>query len=279
MNTKEVDKAIQSSDLFIVRECEAGDLGNCIQRNNVVDSNPVTEKQGMNAWKKKDNIKVCELDFGSNFVNEDRTIKLHMGKEVVNSNGLKKSLVIKIFCLGWVLCAFENQEALEEIIVSGPWYVNGNIVGMDRWSATFSPNSLQGLTTIIWIRLPNLPLQCWDEVNVCRITSMVGIPYLIDGNRFQWSKREFTRVFVRIKLDEKLPMGIWVEAELGKFYQNIEYKMLPTFCFICGKIGHLREECLKKSSANEPNPRDEDPISAGLEGNGDARKTVKNRVS
>ncbi|XP_020697255.1 uncharacterized protein LOC110110215 [Dendrobium catenatum] len=143
---------------------------------------------------------------------------------------------------------------------------------MDRWSATFSPNSLQGLTAIIWIRLPNLPLQCWDEVNFCIIASMVGIPYLIDGNMFQWSRSEFARVCVRIKLDEKLPMGVWVEGELGKFYQNIEYERLPTFCFICRKIGHLREECLKKSSANEPNPGDEDPISKGLEGNGDARK-------
>ncbi|KAI0486590.1 hypothetical protein KFK09_029338 [Dendrobium nobile] len=41
------------------------------------------------------------------------------------------------------LC-FEELEALEEIISSGPWYVNGNIVGMDRWKIAFSPSSFKG---------------------------------------------------------------------------------------------------------------------------------------
>ncbi|KAI0530932.1 hypothetical protein KFK09_000480 [Dendrobium nobile] len=64
----------------------------------------------------------------------------------------------------------------------------------------------------VWIRMPNLSFQWWDEVNVCRIASMVGTPYLIDGNMFQWERREFARIFVRIKLDDKLPLGVWVEG-------------------------------------------------------------------
>ncbi|PKU71415.1 hypothetical protein MA16_Dca004257 [Dendrobium catenatum] len=117
---------------------------------------------------------------------------------------------------------------------------------MDRWISSFSPSSFKGLTAPIWIRMPNLPLQCWDEVNVCRIASKVGTPYFIDGNMFQWSRREYTRVCVHIKLDETLPLGVWVEGNLGKFYQNIEYEKLPTFCFTCGNIGHLKEDCSKK---------------------------------
>ncbi|KAI0522455.1 hypothetical protein KFK09_004834 [Dendrobium nobile] len=124
---------------------------------------------------------------------------------------------------------------------------------MDRCSATFSPSSFKGLMAPIWIRMPNLPLHCWDEVNVCRIASKVGTPYLIDGNMFQWSRREFARVCVRINLDEKLPLGVWVEGKLGKFYQSIDYERLPTFCFNCGKLGHLKEECLKKDIANKQN--------------------------
>ncbi|XP_020684617.1 uncharacterized protein LOC110101167 [Dendrobium catenatum] len=132
---------------------------------------------------------------------------------------------------------------------------------MDRWTASFSPNSFKGLIAPIWIRMPNLPLQCWDEINVCRIASMVGIPYLLDGNMFQWSRREFARVCVRVKLDEKLPLGVWIEGKLGKFYQNIVYERLPTFCFKCCKLGHLKEDCLDNLIPAKSNLGAEDLVS------------------
>ncbi|KAI0496288.1 hypothetical protein KFK09_022602 [Dendrobium nobile] len=241
---KEHEGKDQNTDLITVRKCDYGVLGNCDMISEVAENSKKSGNviAGSNVWKRKANIKVSELNFGKDFVGEDGVVKLNLEKEVENSNRLNKSLVIKIFGdntpfhvislelrrqwgrvgkfhltqlgLGWVLCAFENPDSLEEIITSGPYYVNGNIVGMDRWNASFSPTSFKGLTAPIWIRLPNLPLQCWDEENVCRIASKVGSPYLIDGNMFQWSRREYARVCVRIKLDEILPLGVWVEGHL-----------------------------------------------------------------
>ncbi|KAL0921287.1 hypothetical protein M5K25_008346 [Dendrobium thyrsiflorum] len=37
---------------------------------------------------------------------------------------------------------------------------------------------------------------------------MVGKPLMLDGNKFQWGRREFARVCVRIELDKKLPLGV-----------------------------------------------------------------------
>ncbi|XP_020689845.1 uncharacterized protein LOC110104904 [Dendrobium catenatum] len=122
---------------------------------------------------------------------------------------------------------------------------------MDKWSASFNPTSLKGLSAPIWIRLPNLPLLCWDEINICRISSLVGKPLLIDGNLFQWGRREFGRVCVRLNLDTKLPMGIWVEGSMGKLFQKVEYERLPKFCYHCGRIGHNTNYCLEKHQNNE----------------------------
>ncbi|KAI0502711.1 hypothetical protein KFK09_017668 [Dendrobium nobile] len=67
----------------------------------------------------------------------------------------------------------------EGVLSGGPWFVNGSIVGMEKWSLEFSTLSLKGLTSPIWIRMPHLPLQCWDEVNVARIASSIGKPLMI----------------------------------------------------------------------------------------------------
>ncbi|PKU83443.1 integrator complex subunit 11 [Dendrobium catenatum] len=135
------------------------------------------------------------------------------------------------------------MEAMEGVLSGGPWYVRGYIVGLDKWTVDFSPTSLKGLSSPIWVRMPHLPLYCWDDINITCIASMVGTPLFLDGNMFQWSKREFARVCVRVALDKQLPLGILVEGTEGRFFQNLEYEIISSFCFECGKIGHIIEEC------------------------------------
>ncbi|XP_020680538.2 uncharacterized protein LOC110098151 [Dendrobium catenatum] len=176
--------------------------------------------------------------------------------------------------MDWILCSFYNNESMEAVFNNGPWFVNGKIIGMDKWSCNFDPSSLKGLSAPIWIRLPNLPLLCWDEINICRIASTIGEPLMIDGNLFQWGRREFGRVCVRINLYIALPKGTWVESSSGKFYQKFEYERLPDFCFCCGKIGHEKSNCLFNTSANNSVTKKEGDLPKGIEG-----ITFNNKVS
>ncbi|KAI0492226.1 hypothetical protein KFK09_026495 [Dendrobium nobile] len=132
---------------------------------------------------------------------------------------------------------------VEWVLSGGPWFINGHIVGMEKWSIDFSPLSMKGLTTPTWIRLPHLPLQCWDELNVARISSRIGKPLMFDVTMFQWGRREFARVCIRMKLDQYLPLGVWVESISGRFSQKVEYVKISTFYFECGMIGHVKNDC------------------------------------
>ncbi|XP_020696823.2 uncharacterized protein LOC110109936 [Dendrobium catenatum] len=116
---------------------------------------------------------------------------------------------------------------------------------MEKWSTNISALSMKGLTSTIWVRMPNLSLQCWDEVNITRIASRIGKPLMMDGNLFQWGRREFARVCVRVKLDQPLPLGVWVDSISGRFFQKLEYEKVANLCFECGLIGHLKDECGK----------------------------------
>ncbi|XP_020682363.1 uncharacterized protein LOC110099521 [Dendrobium catenatum] len=224
----------------------------------------------VSAWNMKPNFKSIDFDYGENF-SKNGVVKLHLQSEVENTNKLQKSLVVKVFGDsapyhiiglelrkkwnqngrfhmtffggGWILCAFEDLEAMDSILNSGPWYVNGSINGLDKWSPNFHPSSLKGLMALVWIRLPNLPLQSWDKINVYRIALKVGTLFLIDDNMFQWGLHEFARVCVRINLEDKLPLGFWAEGVSSKFYQKISYEKMPNICFKCGNIEHLEKFC------------------------------------
>ncbi|XP_020680313.2 uncharacterized protein LOC110097970 [Dendrobium catenatum] len=114
---------------------------------------------------------------------------------------------------------------------------------MDRWSPAFDPNSFKGISAPVWIRLPCLPLYCWDEDNLARIASCFGTPMYLDGNTFRWGKRKFARVCVRIDLEKKLFNGVWVDGSAKRFFQRVEYEKIDLLCYQCGKVGHEASAC------------------------------------
>ncbi|XP_020683864.1 uncharacterized protein LOC110100617 [Dendrobium catenatum] len=150
--------------------------------------------------------------------------------------------------MDWILSSFHTSEVVEEVFNGGPWYVNRFIVEMDRWSAAFNPNTFKGVSTLVWVRFPCLPLYCWDEDNIARIASCLGTPMYIDGNTFRWSKWEFARVCVRIDLEKKLLNGVWVDGSAGRFFQWVEYEKIDLLCYQCGRVCHNRVICSENVS-------------------------------
>ncbi|XP_020702582.1 uncharacterized protein LOC110114148 [Dendrobium catenatum] len=150
--------------------------------------------------------------------------------------------------IGWFLCSFFSEEMVEAVHSGGPWFLNGHIIGMEKWTPEFNTSSIKGLSSPIWIRMPHLPLQCWDEKNIACIASRIGKPLMMDGNMFHWARREFAIVCVRIKLDQPLPTRLWVDSIAGRFFKNVEYEKVSNFCFVCGKIDHANKECGQKEN-------------------------------
>ncbi|KAL0910884.1 hypothetical protein M5K25_018981 [Dendrobium thyrsiflorum] len=241
-----------------------------ISNSKLQEGNVIPESSSI-SWNKPKHIKI-NFNKEKLVLSEDGTaVKLVESCEISNVKRLEFSVVVKVFGKelppnvvawelrrqwaifgqfhftslgkGWYLCSFKCLEAFEGVLAGGPWFVNQHIIGMDRWSTDFSPTSMKGLSSPIWIRMPHLPLQCWDEDNVALIAFMIGVPLMLDGNMFLWGRREFARVCVRLELDKPLPLGVWVDGIAGRFFQKVEYEKISTFCYNCRMVGHDKSEC------------------------------------
>ncbi|PKU81363.1 hypothetical protein MA16_Dca026215 [Dendrobium catenatum] len=123
-----------------------------------------------NVWHNKSNRSVADLDIGNYLMEDGETIKLHEENIKENTKKLLNALVIKVFGenipayvinseikrqwsylgkfnmtwleKGWILCAFEDEESLETVLYNGLWYVKGQIIGVEKWKTSFSPDSL-----------------------------------------------------------------------------------------------------------------------------------------
>ncbi|KAI0524521.1 hypothetical protein KFK09_003895 [Dendrobium nobile] len=207
-----------------------------------------------NPWKKPDHVPILHPEDFNAISGDGISIDLNLDRVRANMEMLDRAVVGKI--LGRRASFFllkseiQRQWGRNEVLRGGPWFIGGNLVGLDRWTPNFSPASMEGLSSPVWIRLPNLPLQYWDERNIARIATKIGTPLWIDALTANWGRREYARVCVRMNLANKLQAGVWVNGWNGRFYQKVEYEGIGVMCFGCGKIGHRRDHCPLKDGGH-----------------------------
>ncbi|KAI0524542.1 hypothetical protein KFK09_003916 [Dendrobium nobile] len=192
-------------------------VGNPISAVNMVNNVKVNS-----VWSRRPYVKVDNLDLGS-FLSEDGNVALlHVDKELENAKKLDKALVVKVFGenIPFHMISTDLRRQWDRF---GKFHITGLGLG---WFL-FSFEDSKALESILlgglwWIR-----------------GQIIGL----DRNLFQWSRREFARVCVRIPLDLKLPQGVWVKGLAGDFYQKVEYEGISNICSNCRKIGHDLKTC------------------------------------
>ena len=61
----------------------------------------------------------------------------------------------------------------------------------------------------------------------------------VDKRSLQADQAKFIRVRIDLPIDKPLRRGGNIVGEDGRrFWVTFKYERLPTFCFICGKLGH-----------------------------------------
>ncbi|XP_020684462.1 uncharacterized protein LOC110101038 [Dendrobium catenatum] len=235
-----------------------------------------------NVWKRPEHIRVTERVKRGQFSADGVTVDLQLEVVERSINLLENAVVGKIlgrrlpffvleaevrrqwgrfgeFQLSTIgvdcfACTFASTEARDTVLCGGPWFFSGNIVGLDRWTPKFSPSSLEGLSLPVWIRLPQLPQQYWDQRTLIRIASMIGEPLWIDAQMGNVGWREYAQVCVMLDLARKLQSGIWINGWRGRFHQRVEYEGLGLSCFECGRVGYRKEHCPSRVGAENTTP-------------------------
>ncbi|KAI0496428.1 hypothetical protein KFK09_022744 [Dendrobium nobile] len=134
---------------------------------------------------------------------------------------------------------------MESILIGGPWYVQCHVVGMDKWSPSFSPSSLNEISAPLWIRLPNLPLQCWDEINICRIASQVVLKSVHEEPNYGENDRA--------ELEDVLDGAEYIEIEVVK----AQVSASKSYVLMLNKFGILSN--LEDNKPQELKPKSEVP--------------------
>lgn len=130
-------------------------------------------------------------------------------------------------------------------LTGGLWVVDDATLGLEPWSPTFVPSPTRLPRMVVWMRLPDLLIVCWNLMSLEIIASTVGWLVHIDESTSLLFKFHFARV---VEIDPTLPLVLGSDVALEAidfllFLQRFKYEHIHLDCNRCGQVGHRSVVC------------------------------------
>lgn len=113
---------------------------------------------------------------------------------------LKKGQInVMVMAKGFFYFVFTCEKYILSILVGGPWMFGRSSLSLKKWELGFSPLDWALDMAPIWVRLPSLTLEFWDEEIFHGIATCFG--ELISVDPMIASRKQFiyVRIYVNIK--------------------------------------------------------------------------------
>jgi hypothetical protein len=143
---------------------------------------------------------------------------------------------------GYFVFEFISEEDRDLIFRNGPYFMGSQGLYLNKWTPDFDPMLDTPKEVPVWVRLPNLPLHCWDSESLQRIGNGVGRYIDRADNRGQYS---CARICVEVDLEAGLPEAVKLSIGTWTHYQKLDYEHLPFKCRNCQEHGHFQRNCPK----------------------------------
>ena len=120
-------------------------------------------------------------------------------------------------------------------------YLNG-------WTPDFDPEADTPKAVPIWVRLPNLPMHCWNPKSLQAIGNALGKYIDMASPKDQYA---CAHICVEVDLEAGLPEAINLTVGNWSHFQKLDYEQLPFKCRGCHEYGHFIRNCPKKTESQQ----------------------------
>ena len=100
----------------------------------------------------------------------------------------------------------------------------------------------------MWVRLPNLPIHCWNVQALEKIGNALGRFIDKAENKGQYS---CARICVEVDLEAGLPEAVKLSVGSWSHFQKLDYEQLPFKCRLCHEHGHFQRSFPKAQTKEE----------------------------
>lgn len=115
---------------------------------------------------------------------------------------------------GFVVVQFYSQEDYYKVLNGGRWMVLGYFLTITKWRPNFSPSQNTITTTMVWLRLPKLPLEMFEEKTLMWMGNSVGKALKVDICTSTTARGRSAKLCVEVDLDKPLKPNVMVYSQM-----------------------------------------------------------------
>jgi len=197
------------------------------------------------SWKKKDGGSEGELQAVGKLFSE----KPGNVKGIVNAVGNiwcpRRGIRCRDLGDNPFLFTFLQPAGRRTAIEDGPWEFGGDLLIVREFDENCLLEELEFVLTPIWLRVFKLPIGLMTTETGEEIGNRVGRTIEVDTDEGGSAIGKYLRI--KVLFDIRKPLLRGVTMEIGPNEQTqwcpVKYEFLPNFCYICGRLGHIDQEC------------------------------------
>jgi hypothetical protein len=145
---------------------------------------------------------------------------------------------------------FDVREDREKVIGEGPWMIFDHYLAVRAWTPDFDPEEVSIDRTSVWVRIPGLGMEYYDESVLLALGTAIGKPVKVDFRTIDASRERFARICIEIDLNLPVVGQIWFRDK----WFHVEYEGLHLRCKNCGHYGHVDRNCMLAAAQENPTP-------------------------
>jgi hypothetical protein len=161
---------------------------------------------------------------------------------------IKQNVTSHFLGRGYFLFEFTSRDDKDLIFRNGPYFMGPQGLYLNKWTPDFDPEEDVPSAVPVWVRMPNLPIHCWNWDSLKHIGDALGKFIDRAHNKDQY---DCARICVEVDLEVGLPEAIKIKVGSWSHIQKLDYEQLSFKCRGCHEYGHFARNCPKISEEDK----------------------------
>lgn len=157
-----------------------------------------------------------------------------------------RGVFMKELDMNLYLFQFYHEVDVKRVMEGCPWSFNRRALVMARLKERENPRCVDLNFLELWVQVHDLRIDFISEKILTGIGNYIGKFVKSCPSNFTGAWRDYMRI--RVSIDLRMPLKRRMKIKMTGddwYWVNLKYENVPTFCFICGIIGHSDRFCSK----------------------------------